>query len=47
MVLDLLGPELAFIQDKATHGLIEPSRSMTLDELQKALAATQADWKKA
>jgi hypothetical protein len=40
--IDLLGADLAFIQDKPTHGLIAPSRSMTLDDFEKALAATQA-----
>src|SRR5262245_2122963 len=37
--IDLLGSDLAFVQDKSTHGLIEPGRSMTLDEFLKALAA--------
>src|SRR5262245_59862105 len=35
-----LGPDLQFRQDKPTHGLIEPRRSMTLQEFQNALAQT-------
>lgn len=44
--LDLsdLGPDLGFRQDKPGHGLIEPSRPMTLQEFQDALAATRFRW---
>jgi hypothetical protein len=44
--MDLLGADLAFIQDKPTHGVIGPSRAMRLDDFEKALAATRASWKK-
>lgn len=40
-----LGPDLAFRQDSRTHGVIEPSRPMTLQEFQQALAATRLQWK--
>jgi hypothetical protein len=41
-----LGNDLVFRQDSGTHGLIEPARTMLIDELQKALAATKLNWKK-
>jgi hypothetical protein len=41
-----LGSDLQFRQDSATHGLIEPARTMALDDLQKALEATKPNWKK-
>jgi hypothetical protein len=41
-----LGDLLQFRQDSATHGLIEPARPMSLDELQKTLEKTQPHWKK-
>jgi hypothetical protein len=44
--IDLLGDDLQFRQDSATHGLVEPSRSMTMDELQQALVRTKPFWKK-
>jgi hypothetical protein len=40
-----LGPDLIFRQDRATHGLIEASRPMSLQELQDALAATRPRWR--
>jgi hypothetical protein len=36
-----LGPDLQFRQDSPTHGLIEPSGPVTLDEYELALAATR------
>jgi hypothetical protein len=46
IAIDLLGADLQFRQDSATHGLIEPARTLALDELQKALEATKPHWKK-
>jgi hypothetical protein len=40
-----LGPDLQFRQDRASHGLIEPRRMMTLREYEEALAKTRARWK--
>lgn len=42
---DELGSDLQFRQDRLTHGLIEPSRAMTLSEYQNALSATRPTWK--
>jgi hypothetical protein len=44
--IDLLGHDLQFRQDSATHGLIEPARTLAIDELRKALEATKPSWKK-
>jgi hypothetical protein len=41
-----LGLDLQFREDSATHGLIEPKRTMSIDDLQKALEATKPYWKK-
>jgi hypothetical protein len=46
ITLDLLGSDLQFHQDSATHGLIESARAMPIDALQKALEATKPYWKK-
>jgi len=46
IALTALGGDLQFRQDSLTHGLIEPARPMSLDELQQALEATQPYWKK-
>jgi hypothetical protein len=46
IAVDLLGGDLRFQQDSATHGLIEPARAMPIDALQKALEATKLSWKK-
>lgn len=43
--VDDLGPDLVFRQDRVTHGLIEPSRPMALQEFQDALAATRSRWR--
>jgi hypothetical protein len=46
---DELGTVLSYRPDSEspnTHGLIEPSRPMTLKEYQEALANTQTRWKK-
>lgn len=43
--VDDLGPDLSFRQDKPEHGLIEPSRDMTLREYERALADTRLQWK--
>ncbi len=40
-----LAPNLQFRQDSPTHGLIEPLRTMTLQEYQAALSATRTRWK--
>jgi len=46
--LDLayIGSDLGFRSDTPTHGLIEPARTMTIDEFQTALRATRPYWKK-
>jgi hypothetical protein len=44
--LDQLGGDLQFRQDSPTHGLIEPARDMSLDDLQQALAQTRPYWVK-
>ncbi len=44
--LIILDGDLQFRRDTPTHGLIEPSRAMTLDEFQAALARTQPYWAK-
>jgi hypothetical protein len=41
-----LGKDLQFRPDSPTHGLVEPARSMTIDEFQRALEATKPFWKK-
>ena len=46
IAIDLLGGDLQFHQDSATHGLIEPARAMPIDALQRALQATKPHWKK-
>jgi hypothetical protein len=43
--LDHLGGDLQFRQDSPAHGLIEPARARSLDELQEALAKTAPWWK--
>jgi hypothetical protein len=43
--MDELVPDLAFRQDKATHGVIEPKYAMTLQEFQSALAQTRSLWR--
>lgn len=35
---------LAVIEDRPPHHVVEPSRTMTLDEYQDTLAATQLQW---
>lgn len=42
--VDSLGPDLVFRQDKLNHGMVEPAREMTIDELQWALAALAPRW---
>ena len=44
--LDQIGPNLQFRQDTPTHGLLEPSRTMSLVEFQQFLADTKPLWKK-
>jgi hypothetical protein len=43
-----LGPDLQYRPEaaRAGHGFVEPSRSMTLAEYQRALAQTQQCWQK-
>jgi len=43
---DELGDNLKYVPDKPGHGTIQPSKSMTLDEYQKALANLQDKFKK-
>jgi hypothetical protein len=40
-----LGSDLAFRQDRPTHGLIEPQRALSLREFQDALAGSRLSWK--
>src|SRR5258708_4784834 len=42
---DDLGADLQLLLDRPKHGLVEPSRPLTLQELQQALAATRNRWK--
>ncbi|MGH7139418.1 MAG: hypothetical protein ACREHD_27045 [Pirellulales bacterium] len=44
----LLGADMIYRPDpnSRTHGFIEPSKPMTLDDFQKALAATQSFWQR-
>jgi hypothetical protein len=44
--LDSLGSDLTFRQDKVHHGLFEPAREMSIDELQAAIAAMAPGWTK-
>ena len=46
IAIDLLGGDLQFHQDSATHGLIEPARDMPIAAFQRALEATKPCWKK-
>jgi RHS repeat-associated protein len=46
MNTDDLGSDLKHVADKPGHGTIQPSRSMHVDDYQKALAETQQKWKK-
>ena len=41
-----LGDDLVYIPDSPTHGTIQPSRPMTFDEYQDALAKTMKKWSK-
>ena len=41
---DDLGPELDFVQDRPTHGVVGPKLPMTLAELEQSLAETKARW---
>jgi len=41
-----LGDDLVYRPDTTTHGLIEPARTMSLDEFQNALEASKPYWKK-
>jgi hypothetical protein len=41
-----LGADLQYRQDSPTHGLLEPIRTMRIDELQRALEATKPQWRK-
>lgn len=43
---DSLGGDVAFRQDKPTHGLFEPAREMSIDEFQEALADLASRWVK-
>lgn len=39
-----LGPELVYVSDSPTHGTIQPTKTMTIEEYQKALANIK--WRK-
>ena len=39
-----LSPDLHLLPDRPGHGVVEPARSMGLDEFQRALAATRDEW---
>ncbi|HET6576574.1 MAG TPA: hypothetical protein VFG68_23450 [Fimbriiglobus sp.] len=39
-----LGPDLFFLRDKPTHGVIGPTRLMTLAEYEFALAGVRSKW---
>jgi len=41
-----LGPDLRYRQDSLAHGLIEPVRAMSLDELGEALERAQPFWRR-
>lgn len=41
---DDLGPDLIVRMDTPSHALVEPSRAMTLQSYQQALAATRGRW---
>jgi hypothetical protein len=41
---DELGPDLQFRPDSLAHGVIEPTRPMTLQDFQDALASTRLRW---
>jgi hypothetical protein len=43
--IDDLGSDLLFRQDSLTHGVIEPARSMTLQQYQEALERSRGRWK--
>lgn len=40
-----LGKDLKHVPDSRTHGTIQPSRTMSMDEYQRALASTKVKWK--
>jgi hypothetical protein len=46
LCIALLSDDLQFRQDSATHGMIEPARAMSIDDYEKALAATKPYWEK-
>jgi hypothetical protein len=46
LALGLVGGDLQFRQDSATHGLIEPARTMPLADFQMALEVTRLSWNK-
>ncbi len=40
-----LGSDLAVRQDRSDHAIVEPSRRLTLQQFQDALAHTRLSWK--
>jgi hypothetical protein len=44
IAIDSMGDDLVFRQDKPNHGLLEPAREMSIDELQQALADLAPRW---
>jgi hypothetical protein len=46
MTIDSLGDDLVFHQDRPNHGLFEPAREMSIDDLQRALADLASKWSK-
>jgi len=43
-IAEPVAPGLRHRPDSATHGLVEPDRSMPLTEYEQALAATRDQW---
>lgn len=41
-----LGPDLTYVPDSPGHGTIQPTKPMTLEDYQKALAETNINWEK-
>lgn len=42
--LDQLPPQLHFVQDKLTHGVIGPAQLLRLTEYERHLVTTRSDW---
>ena len=44
VIIESLGVNVIFRQDKPTHGLFEPAREMPIEEFQKSLADLAPKW---